>query len=222
MFSKNLYYQFNNALPTMVCNQLIAIGTEQTVKGKTGGGTGKNKEEVPGHRKSQVSFIQEQWLFDLILSYIDVANKRAGWYYEWDECEAIQFTQYKVGDYYKWHMDGQSDRDGAYRKKDLSGPSWPSLACRGKKIPKNWIGKVRKLSATVILNVNYEGGVFEILSDPYHDRKTDTMTQEIRTPDIKSLGTILVFPSYLNHRVTKITKGVRHSLVVWCLGKPFV
>ena len=221
MFIKNLYYQFNNALPTMVCNQLITIGTEQTeqykttgfIEGTTGGGSGKKRREVPGHRKSQVCFIQEQWLFNLILPYIDEANKRAGWFYQWDQCEAVQFTQYGVGDYYKWHMDGQSDRDGAYRKKDPA----------GKKTPKNWIGKVRKLSATIILNVNYEGGVFEILSDvPYHDIKTDTMTQEIRTPDIKSPGTILVFPSYLHHRITKITKGVRHSLVVWCLGQPFV
>ena len=220
MFIKNLYYQFNNALPTMVCNQLITIGTEQTeqykttgfIEGTTGGGSGKKRREVPGHRKSQVCFIQEQWLFNLILPYIDEANKRAGWLYQWDQCEAVQFTQYGVGDYYKWHMDGQSDRDGAYRKKDPA----------GKKTPKNWIGKVRKLSATIILNENYEGGVFEILSDPYHDKKTDTMTQEIRTPDIKSPGTILVFPSYLHHRITKITKGVRHSLVVWCLGQPFV
>ena len=220
MFIKNLYYQFNNALPTMVCNQLITIGTEQTeqykttgfIEGTTGGGSGKRKHPIKGHRKSQVCFIQEQWLFNLILPYIDEANKRAGWFYQWDQCEAVQFTQYEVGDYYKWHMDGQSDRDGAYRKKDPA----------GKKTPKNWIGKVRKLSATIILNENYEGGVFEILSDPYHDKKTDTMTQEIRTPDIKSSGTILVFPSYLHHRITKITKGVRHSLVVWCLGQPFV
>ena len=220
MFIKNLYYQFNNALPTMVCNQLITIGTEQTeqykttgfIEGTTGGGSGKKRREVPGHRKSQVCFIQEQWLFNLILPYIDEANKRAGWLYQWDQCEAVQFTQYGVGDYYKWHMDGQSDRDGAYRKKDPA----------GKKTPKNWIGKVRKLSATIILNENYEGGVFEILSDPYHDKETDIMTQEIRTPDIKSPGTILVFPSYLHHRITKITKGVRHSLVVWCLGQPFV
>ena len=66
MFSKNLYYQFNNALPTMVCNQLITIGTEQTeqykttgfIEGTTGGGSGKKRREVPGHRKSQVCFIQ--------------------------------------------------------------------------------------------------------------------------------------------------------------------
>ena len=83
MFSKNLYYQFNNALPTMVCNQLITIGTEQTeqykttgfIEGTTGGGSGKKKRELPGHRKSQVCFIQEQWLFNLILPFIDEANK---------------------------------------------------------------------------------------------------------------------------------------------------
>ena len=69
---------------------------------------------------------------------------------------------------------------------------------------------------------NYEGGEFEILSDPYHDDKTDTMTTQIRTPDIKDPGSIVVFPGFLHHRVAPVTKGVRHSVVLWCLGPPFV
>ena len=33
-------------------------------------------------------------------------------------------------------------------------------------------------------------------------------------------GTLIVFPSYLHHRVTPVTKGTRYSLVIWCLGMP--
>jgi len=218
MYLEYLYYEFKEAIPSMVCKKIISAGSKN-IKGKyksteikeaeTGHG---GKAQKGGHRKSEVAWIQEQWLFNLILPFIDEANQKAGWFYQWDQCEAVQFTQYTVGDYYRWHMDGQSDRDGAYRKKDPA----------GKKTPKNWIGKVRKLSATISLNDNYEGGDFELMSDSFYDRESDGMKREIRKPKIKEIGSIIVFPSYLHHRITEVTKGIRHSLVVWCLGEPFV
>ena len=36
-----------------------------------------------------------------------------------------------------------------------------------------------------------------------------------------SAGTMIVFPSYLWHRVKPVIKGPRKSLVGWFLGKPF-
>ena len=219
MILKNLYWEFHNVIPSMLCKKIIDIGTKQTEqykttgfeKAKTGGGAGHSKKGIPGHRKSKVCWIQEQWLFNTLLPYVDEANKRSGWNWAWDQCESAQFTQYEVGGYYKWHYDGQSDVNGMYPKKQ-----------NGKDIPPNWQGKVRKLSVTLTLNDEYEGGEFEILSDPYHDMKTDVMTQEIRTPDIKSPGSLVVFPGFLYHRVAPVTKGVRHSIVLWCLGPPFV
>ena len=35
-------------------------------------------------------------------------------------------------------------------------------------------------------------------------------------------GSIIVFPSFLQHRVAPITKGIRYSLVAWFLGPPFI
>jgi len=65
----------------------------------------------------------------------------------------------------------------------------------------------RKLSLTVQLSdpSDYEGGEFDLeFSD---------------LPDwYKEKGTILVFPSYLKHRVAPVTKGKRKSLVVWFEG----
>ena len=216
MILRNLYWEFHNVIPSMLCKKIINIGTKQTEQHKTTGfeeaKTGQfGKKNKPGHRKSKVCWIQEQWLFNTILPYVDEANQRAGWHWKWDQCESAQFTQYEVGGYYNWHFDGQSDVDGAYKEVGRKG-----------KISPNWVGKVRKLSVTLTLNDDYEGGEFEILSDPYHDIKTDTMTQEIRTPDIKSPGSIVVFPGFLHHRVAPVTKGVRHSVVLWCLGPPFV
>ncbi len=69
-------------------------------------------------------------------------------------------------------------------------------------------GYDRKLSITVQLsNPNeYEGG--------------DFMFCNIISPDktLKEKGTILVFPSYLEHLVTPVTKGIRKSLVAWFEG----
>ena len=75
----------------------------------------------------------------------------------------------------------------------------------------NWNGEVgadRKLSMTVQLSdpSEYEGGDFELL-------------EVEQVPSFaKEKGTVLIFPSYLLHRVTPVTSGVRRSLVAWFTG----
>ena len=39
--------------------------------------------------------------------------------------------------------------------------------------------------------------------------------------DIKLKGSLIVFPSFVWHRVNPVKKGIRYSLVSWHLGKPF-
>ena len=34
-------------------------------------------------------------------------------------------------------------------------------------------------------------------------------------------GSVIVFPSFVWHRVKPVTKGVRYSLVAWSIGYPF-
>ena len=66
----------------------------------------------------------------------------------------------------------------------------------------------RKISVTVQLsNPNeYEGGSFSF--------------SETESPDdrCKEKGTVLVFPSYLQHAVQPVTSGTRKSLVAWFEG----
>jgi len=73
------------------------------------------------------------------------------------------------------------------------------------------MGSTRKLSIVLQLteDTTYEGGDFELL-----DSSTPTKL-------FRDQGTLLAFPSYTLHRVTPVTKGIRHSLVGWVSGKPF-
>jgi PKHD-type hydroxylase len=70
----------------------------------------------------------------------------------------------------------------------------------------------RKISVVVQLSdpLEYEGGELQI-SDGGNNRVCE-----------KTKGTIIMFPSYLVHRVTPVTKGTRRSLVLWVTGPPFV
>ena len=67
---------------------------------------------------------------------------------------------------------------------------------------------VRKLSMTLLLNdpSEFEGGNLEIAG-----KKMSPMKQ----------GYAAIFASFLQHRVTPVTKGVRKALVVWFSGEPF-
>lgn len=71
----------------------------------------------------------------------------------------------------------------------------------------------RKLSIIVQLSdpSEYEGGVFEI----------DKQYPQPDPASLKQLGTVLVIPAFLLHRVTPVTKGVRRSLVSWIEGPKF-
>ena len=73
----------------------------------------------------------------------------------------------------------------------------------------------RKLSLTIQLSdpSEYEGGDLEIYI-PHPEEP-----QIVKVP--KEKGKVIVFPSYLWHRVTPVTKGVRKSLVWWVGGIPF-
>lgn len=60
------------------------------------------------------------------------------------------------------------------------------------------------------------------LSDPETYRGGDLILQyhEDKEP-VRDLGSVIVFPSYLSHRVNAITEGERWSLVAWVHGPAF-
>jgi PKHD-type hydroxylase len=71
----------------------------------------------------------------------------------------------------------------------------------------------RKLSLVVLLSdpSEFEGGQLEMLGHPGPDKAAHDLLQ----------GTVVAFPSWELHRVQKLTKGERWSLVTWVHGPPF-
>lgn len=68
-------------------------------------------------------------------------------------------------------------------------------------------GYDRKISAVIQLSdqEDYEGGEFQF--------------RYMQAPEgFKKRGSVLTFPSYLEHQVTPVTEGTRYSLVTWVEG----
>jgi len=176
-------------------------------------------EEMTYVRDSEVAWLDDSWIFDLISPYIHFANENAGWKFDIDGSESFQFTVYKPGGFYGWHADGTSDHS---RKIKRFIPGITPLANNGKpplthtRNP-NHVGKIRKLSMTLNLNEpgDYEGGVLNFDFGPQATERFHECTE------IAPRGSLIVFPSFIYHQVTPVTRGTRYSLVLWSLGPPF-
>lgn len=94
---------------------------------------------------------------------------------------------------------------GRYKSEDNGYYDWHMDAD-----PPNNVGTQRKLSCVILLNdpKDFEGGKLEFEGFP---------NEEVLTEQ----GSIIVFPSFIKHRVTPVTKGVRYSAVTWAFGPSF-
>ena len=150
-------------------------------------------------RDSQVAWLRDQWLY-----------------------ESFQFTQYKPSGFYSWHKDGPSDWFGAY-KRYTYGITPKPLKLSGDP-PEQYVtdhkmvGKIRKISMTLNLNTpgDYDGGNLKF--DFGHHAENSRFHE---CDEIRPQGSLIVFPSFVDHCVTPITRGTRYSLVLWCLGDPW-
>ena len=208
---QNYYYYFQSALTPRFCDELVKYGiAQQEQLALTGGQTNKINEGKPlsdedlkdlkKKRDSNIVWLNDRWIYKEIQPFIHQANRLAGWNFDWSFSESCQFTKYKLNQFYDWHADAW---ESAY-----DNPSNPDTH-----------GKIRKLSVTCSLSSpeDYEGGELE-----FDFRNTDPDKQSIRKcAEIKPRGSIVVFPSFVWHRVKPVTKGTRYSLVIWNLGYPY-
>ena len=201
-------WSFKGALPVHLCKDIVAYGLKHTPSTASTGLYHRdlkknplNKQELKKLQKirhSNIAWLNDPWIYNEIQPYINVANKNAGWNFQWDWSESIHFTHYRLNYHYNWHCDsGEKPYDDTSHK--------------------DFVGKIRKLSATVSLSApdDYEGGNLEF------NYLNNVKSKAQVCKEIKPQGSIVVFPSFVYHRVTPVTKGTRYSLVLWQLGKPF-
>jgi PKHD-type hydroxylase len=217
---KNYYYYFQSALTPRMCDDIVAYGKQHQAEMAVTGGVSKKVEtggkltkkeikNIQKKRDSDIVWMNDKWIYDAVHPYIHEANQKAGWNFEWDWSESCQFTKYGIGQYYGWHCDSWEE---PYQRKQNEDGTYPIDH-----------GKIRKLSVTISLTEpdEYVGGNLEFDFRNQIDWERDKKSKIKECTEIRPRGSIIVFPSFVWHRVAPVTKGVRNSLVVWNLGYPF-
>jgi PKHD-type hydroxylase len=144
------------------------------------------------YRESSIGWIpgdlpNAQPLFEELWDKISHANVQAGWNFTLSNLEPLQYTVYDSNQHYGWHVDVDLNNVSEFQ---------------------------RKLSFSLLLSDDYEGGELQI------EGGSPSTEERVKTVPLKR-GDMVVFPSYVWHRVTPVTRGRRISLVGWVDGPPF-
>ncbi len=201
----DFYFYFKEQINEKKCNDIISACNEKLVKAQVY--PNDNEKDIKNNkgslnekaRTSKICFISDEWIYEILHPLIHESNKKANWNFEISCTEPLQFTQYGLNEFYNWHQDST-----AYPFKDTH---------------PNFNGKIRKISSITNLSKpsDYEGGNLEF--DFRNLRETSSNVRVCK--EIKEQGSVVIFPSFIFHRVTPVTKGTRYSLVSWTLGNPW-
>ena len=146
----------------------------------------------------------DHWVGGFVWHYVMRAN-RENFLYDLRciDGESMQYTRYEEGQFYGWHNDA-----------GLATQYNPvAVGNRMEGLAQDFVNEnlelVRKLSFALQLSDpdEYEGGNVQLL---------DETGKSYIAPRQK--GCMMLFDSRTQHRVLKVTKGVRKSLVGWCVG----
>ena len=162
-------------------------------------------------RNSQNTWIPTtHWLSGFIWHYVQKAN-RENFLYDLSHIDGdnMQYTRYGEGQFYNWHND--SSLPTHYK------PAVSNIDAESSKdndeLHKDFLNKnceyVRKLSFAMQLSDpdDYEGGNVQLM---------DESGDKYVVP--RERGSIVLFDSRTQHRVCKVTSGVRKSIVGWVIG----
>ena len=166
-----------------------------------------NKEK----RNSKNTWIPtHHWIAGWLWHYVQKANK-TNFLYDLSHIDggSLQYARYAEGEYYGWHND--SSIEVHYK------PTFEEVSSGGiinnDKFHNDKLNQkhelIRKLSFSLQLSDpdDYEGGNVQLLDD---NNKIYVAPRQ--------RGSIILFDSRTKHRVLKVTKGVRKSIVGWVVG----
>jgi len=192
-----MFYVFPRAVHPDVCEQIVKDCKQNILESASILNYDKSSRDDPEIRKTSIHFItdKDNKVNELAWNFLREANK-IQFHYDLTFFQAIQFAEYKDGGFYGWHQ----DESGITKSNEI-----------------------RKLSLSLILSDpdTFEGGELQFYNGDRPMEDMGDITVEQVTNDIKAQGTVVVFDSRDYHRVTPVTKGVRHSIVCWTVGPNF-
>jgi PKHD-type hydroxylase len=157
-----------------------------------------NEEQYGSHRKSKVAFhnfnADTEWIFLKFNSIIEHVNRQF-FNFDLNGYDIFQYGEYHASENgkYDYHTDS-----------NFGDIKWDDLS----------LVEPRKLSLTMLLNEpnkDFTGGEFSFNVG----REDNPLYVELKE------GRIILFPSFLLHRVHEVKSGIRKSLVIWVTGPKF-
>lgn len=174
----------------------------KSVVGEGGGGTVNEKI-----RKAKNAWLPStHWVNGFVMHFANLANVQN---FRYDlvglDGQSSQYTIYDKGEFYNWHVDQGVSTFYKPISNQVHGHSEEII----KDHFYSQAELVRKLSFSLQLSdeEDYEGGELQIM---------DEAEQLYTVP--KKRGLMVCFDSRARHRVNKVTKGRRKSLVGWIVG----
>lgn len=184
------YYWFEHGLSSEEVDRIIRTASElpEAERASTLG-----DETGGGTRSSMIKWLPRNqafdWLYERMISMSKEANQALWGFDLISSLEAIQYTEYYASE--NGHYDWHQD---------IGVGELPSK---------------RKVSITIQLSDadEYDGGDLLICTG---SSGTGELDNNLIMP--RGKGVAVLFPSYMMHRVTPVTRGVRRSLVLWVGG----
>lgn len=193
------FHTFPQAVPVAVCDAIIAEAKSRpTFDARVYRGPDDQPVDTGTRKAKLVMWDAAHWTSGLLFHFAEQANGKI-WQFDLKMSQGSQFAAYGPGDWFDWHKDEFAE--------SIPGDRAPA-----------WAGLNRKLS--VVLNLTdpaeYQGGELrfrDTFGRDYHDAA--------EAEKLRARGSVVVFPAYTPHTVTKVTAGLRFSLTSWVIGPPF-
>jgi len=193
------YGFYEKAIPSHICERIIKVGLSK--KNDFGTIASANVNDIKNSSKSFKKLIEKR-------------DSNIGWLNDpWIYKSILPFVE-KANAELKWNFQFEGSESAQFTTY-YPGQfySWHQDNIRTSQ-------KTRKISLSLLLNdpSEYEGGDLQF---DCRDRE-EPKDNKIETVSQKQQGSLIIFPSFVFHRVVPVTKGVRYSLVMWLIGNKWL
>jgi PKHD-type hydroxylase len=152
---------------------------------------------IPQQRKADVVLLDSAppdllWMWEKFNNLIAYYNDK-NFNFDIYGYNYLQYAKYEPGGKHEFHMD---------------------LPLDGKTVQYNLLEHLRKMTVILLLGepgVDFEGGEFQL----------NHFSEQYPWNTNLKKGHVIIFPSFLLHRVAPVISGVRESIAVWPVGPKF-
>jgi hypothetical protein len=158
MYFYKTYWGWENGFTEDECNKIVDLFKGIDLLPPKIHNNDDNYKTNSEKRSCEVGWLDETWVYERVIPFIENANILGKWNYQWDFLDNLQYTVYHKNSFYDWHTDVVGD--GQAQLLTHPYPNKKELISKWGESKSGTVGKIRKLSFILLLNdpSEFEGG----------------------------------------------------------------